>query len=403
MRLSETLVVETAVGIAGPLVGRALADLGANVVKVESSLKPDISRNRVPPPGMTREDTAELFPQVHEMNAGKTSVQLNLKNEQGRALFLELLAHADVYVENFAGGWLERLGLSHRAFELHNQGLVILSQTAYGGEGPLSDQRAYAPIMTALSGMESLIGYKEDHVVPQISSSNGDLVAAYYGMLLVLAGLYEREETGRGSIIDMSQIEAATCMAGVAMAQYALSDTMPVPQASADPRYAPHGHYPTSGEDRWCAIAVWSDDQWAALCEMLGVDAADRDRFLTSESRLQARHAVDELVSRCTISHDREHLVARLQGVGVACTAVLDVAEVDDAAEFSAQPLFAPLEHPRAGTMRVTRMPWRFDNQSSAPRRVAERMGQSTISLFRDLLGYDEQQLEAWQAGGVFD
>jgi crotonobetainyl-CoA:carnitine CoA-transferase CaiB-like acyl-CoA transferase len=133
------------------------------------------------------------------------------------------------------------------------------------------------------------------------------------------------------------------------------------------------------------------------------VDAGDCDRFSTAESRLQARDVVDDLVSRSTIVHPREELVTRLQGAGVACTAVLEVAEVDDAAEFSTQPLFASLEHPRAGTMLITRMPWRFENRSAAPLRVAERMGQSTISVFRDLLGYDEPQLKAWQAQGVFD
>jgi benzylsuccinate CoA-transferase BbsF subunit len=403
VKFSDLLVVESGVGIAGPLVTRAFADLGARVLKIESSRKPDISRNRHPPPGVSREEIADVFPQIHEMNAGKSSVSLNLKTEQGRELFLDLLGRADVFAENFAPGWLGRIGLSHDAMQRRNPRLVILSQSPYGGEGPLSDQRAYAPIMTALSGSESLIGYEDGRSVPQISSSNGDLVAAYYGMTLALAALYERERTGRGALIDMSQTEACTCMAGVAMAEYGLTHQAPLPQGNRRADSAPHGHYPAAGVDRWVALAIWSDEEWQTLCEALACDDVARERFATVRSRLSDRAGVDELIAARTVLEERDDLFRRLQEVGLSCTPVLEVAEVDQLPEFAQRPLWASLPHPRAGEMRITRLPWRFEHLRQGPVRVADRQGESTERVMRDLLGCSQVDLSRWSEQAVFD
>ena len=389
-------------GYAGPLVSRGLGDLGARVIKVESSLKPDISRSRVPPPGMTEEETADVFPQVHEMNAGKNSISLNLKHAEGRRLFVAILERADVYVENFAPGWLERIGLSHEAFLESNPRLIVLAQSPYGSEGPLSQQRAYAPIMTALSGVDGLTGYDAGRNVPQ-SISNGDLVASYYGLMLVLAALYERRRTGKGAIIDMSQIEASACMAGVAMAEYQLSHHVPVPQGNSDPRYAPHGHFPADGPDRWVALAVWNDDQWDLLCDALRIQKPDWTRFATSAARLADRSGVEEIVAQHTACEERDALCHRLQEVGISCTPVLEFAEVDGFYARMGRPLWKSLTHPRAGEMRITRLPWRFGRRDVAPTRVADRMGESTDELLRDLLGCDEPELEAWRTAGALD
>ena len=403
MKFADLLVVESGVGIAGPLVTRAFADLGARVLKIESSLKPDIIRNRLPPNGMTQAETAELFPQVHEMNAGKSSVALNLKTDTGRKVFLELIDRADVFAENFAPGWLERIGLSHDLMLERNPRLVILSQSPYGSAGPLSDQRAYAPIMTALSGTESLIGYEGGHVVPQICSSNGDLVAAYYGITFILAALYDREHSGRGACIDMSQVEACTCMAGAAMAEYGLTRRTPQPNANHRHGSAPHGHYPAAGRDRWVALAVWSDDEWQTLCRALDCVEEARLRFATVAQRVAHRAEVNEVVAARTRLEDRDELFRRLQHLGLSCTPVLEVSEVDRLPEFVQRPLWASLQHPRAGEMRITRMPWRFAERSQAPRRVAERMGESTASVVVDLLGHSVEQVDSWQREKVFD
>ena len=269
--------------------------------------------------------------------------------------------------------------------------------------GRSSDQRAYAPIMTALSGTESLIGYEGGHVVPQICSSNGDLVAAYYGITFILAALYDREHSGRGACIDMSQVEACTCMAGAAMAEYGLTRRTPQPNANHRHGSAPHGHYPAAGRDRWVALAVWSDDEWQTLCRALDCVEEARLRFATVAQRVAHRAEVNEVVAARTRLEDRDELFRRLQHLGLSCTPVLEVSEVDRLPEFVQRPLWASLQHPRAGEMRITRMPWRFAERSQAPRRVAERMGESTASVVVDLLGHSVEQVDSWQREKVFD
>ena len=129
-----------------------------------------------------------------------------------------MTSKADVYVDTYAHGWLERIGLSYESFQERNPQLIILSQSAYGTMGPKRDQRAYAPIMTALAGLESTVGYQDGRTVSQVSSAVGDLVAGHFGILLVLSALYSRQSTSRGTILDMSQIEASVAIAGIAFA-----------------------------------------------------------------------------------------------------------------------------------------------------------------------------------------
>ena len=188
MSFDQLNVIETGGGIAGPLVGRALRDLGANVVKLESRRRLDFGRTRVPPPGKTSEHV-HASPSVHDLHAGKASVTVNLKTELGRTIFVDMTSKADVYVDTYAPGWLERIGLSYESFQERNPQLIILSQSAYGTMGPKRDQRAYAPIMTALAGLESTVGYQDGRTVSQVSSAVGDLVAGHFGILLVLSAL----------------------------------------------------------------------------------------------------------------------------------------------------------------------------------------------------------------------
>jgi crotonobetainyl-CoA:carnitine CoA-transferase CaiB-like acyl-CoA transferase len=405
-RFQDLLVVETGTGLAGPMVSRVLRDLGARVVKIESRSRLDNARSRVPRPDMTPEQKAnmtEIHPQVHELNAGKESVLLNLKTEEGRDLFLGLIESADVYVNNFAPGWLERIGLSLELMQARNPRLVAVSESAYGSTGPLSDMRAYAPIMTAMAGVESIVGYEDGRVVPQISSAIGDLVAAFYGVLLVLSGLYERRRTGLGAIIDMSQIEAAATMGGIMLASYGLTGTIPLPVGNSDPRVAPHGVYPVAGDDQWVAIAVWSDGEWRSLCAALGISDEARDQFETRESRLGGREDVNKLVAEATAQRERDELHRHLQSLGVSCTPVLDCDEAQRLPGFAARGSWLPLTHPIAGELLVTRVPWHFDHLTQGPTGPADVLGGSTEAVLRDVLDVDDETLARCARTSVFE
>lgn len=402
MDLSKLLVIETGPGLAGPLVTRTLGDFGARVIKVESNTRLDFGKTRLPPAGKTAQDALEA-PGVMEMNGGKQSVTLNLKTDVGRNLFLGLIKQADVYVETYAPGWLERLGLSVGMFLALNPRLIILSQSAYGADGPMSDQRAYAPLMTALAGVESTVGYDDGRIVPQIASAVGDVVAAYFGNLFVLAALYERERTGRGQIIDESQTEASAAMAGIAFAEYGLSGEVPAPRGNSDPYAAPHGVYPAGGDDAWVALAVWTDPEWQALCDALGFSDEDRQRYARAEVRLAEYRQVDELVAEHTRAVPRDVLYRQLQEVGVACTPVLNIYEADEFPALIERKLWSTFEHPRLGELRMTEIPWHYDHLDLRRRALAEPTGSSTTAVITELLGAQPAEIEAWRRSGALD
>lgn len=401
MKPGDLLVVETTTGIAGPLLSRPLADLGARVVKVESTARLDTNRRRVPPPGMTAEQLKDVI-NVHEMNAGKASVALNLKTEGGREGFLALIRQADVYVENFAPGWLSRVGLDHESMLELNPRLIVLAQSAYGERGPLSDRRAYAPVMTALAGVESVVGYDDGRIVPQMAGAVGDVVAAYYGLVAVLAALHERSTTGKGAIIDISQIEASACVAGVAFAEFGLTGTPPLPQGNIDPRYAPHGIYRTAGDDQWVALAVWSDDDWHALARALDLTEDDEARYAHVHARLDRRAEVDSLVEAAVLREPRDALFRRLQAAGVACAPVLDCYEAEALPEFVERELWTRMPHPTAGYLRITRVPWRFESIDLAPRGAFEGIGASTDRILTEIGGISREELERQRSEGAF-
>jgi crotonobetainyl-CoA:carnitine CoA-transferase CaiB-like acyl-CoA transferase len=400
MKIKDLLVIETGPGLAGPLVTRTLGDFGARVLKIESATKLDFGKARLPPAGKTAADALEA-PGVMEMSGGKESVALNLKTEVGRDLFVKLVSMADVYVESYAPGWLERIGLSVSQFVELNPRLVVLSQSAYGGNGPLSDQRAYAPLMTALSGVESTIGYSDGRIVPQIASAVGDVVAAYFGNVLVLASLFERERTGKGSVIDMSQTEASAAVAGVAFAEYGITGEVPRPRGNSNPAYSPHGVYRTAGDDDWIAIAAYSDDEWERLAAALGIADEQRASFATTEARLNANDEIDALVESKTALEKRDDLFERLQALGLAATPVLDIFEADDFPHLIARPLWMSHQHPRLGEIKMTEIPWRFEHLDLRHRSWAEPIGTSTDNALKDLLDVTDEQLTEWREAGA--
>jgi crotonobetainyl-CoA:carnitine CoA-transferase CaiB-like acyl-CoA transferase len=402
MRFESLLVIETGPGMAGPLVTRTLRDFGARVIKIESRTRLEFGKTRVPPPGKTAGDVLEA-PAVLEMSGGKESVTLNLKTAAGRQLFMSLIEQADVYVESYAPGWLERIGLSVEQFTKLNPRLIALSQSAFGGDGPKRDQRAYAPLMTAAAGVESTVGYADGRIVPQIASAVGDAVAAYFGNLLVLSALYKREKTGLGAMIDMSQTEASAAMAGIALTEYGLSGDDVRPRGNSDPRAAPHGIYPAAGDDAWVALTVRDDAQWDTLCTALNFDDQVRVRYATGQSRLASGGEIDALVATATKREKRDDLYIRLQAAGLSCSPVLDVYEADNFPALVERRLWSEFQHPRVGVVRMTEIPWRFDSVDLRRRAWAEPVGTSTDKVLRELLGASAGDIESWRQAGVLD
>jgi crotonobetainyl-CoA:carnitine CoA-transferase CaiB-like acyl-CoA transferase len=368
-------VLEVTTGVAAPLVGRVLGELGAEVTKLESRAKLDVNRMRVPRPTDPEGFPAgEAFQLLHEANAGKQSITLNLKEPEGKALFLELLTKSDVLIENFAPGWLDRLGLSASAILELAPRLVMLSASGYGQTGPLRTQRAYAPVMTSLAGIEGLIGYADGDVTGASSLALADLNCSFHGVFLVLAALQGMRGTGMGQHIDLSQTEACASLIGEAFVEQQLGIRTP----------APYGNAGQDGE-AWALIPAAADDQWVAA-------ATDR-----------ARAGADELTAVAADPNrsTSADLLRLLADRGFETAPVLTPDQVAQDGAYETRGFLQHVRHPldMIGELTVTSLPWHLDGAVPEVSSAAPLLGQNNESFYGRHLS--PEQYQEYETKGV--
>jgi crotonobetainyl-CoA:carnitine CoA-transferase CaiB-like acyl-CoA transferase len=374
----------------GPAAAMMLAALGAQVIKVENRERPDGSRlrgrptkNGVPVPG----PELEVTPYFHQVNAGKLSVELDLGSDEGRTQILELAMQADVVIENMRPGVLQRHGLGYEAMSASNPSLVMLSMSLAGQNGPLRAAKGYASIMSALSGLESLVGYSPQDITGMLTVAVGDPNAATYGVLCVLAALLERERSGgRGAWLDLSQMEAVACgLLGTlgAFADGHAEDAWGYGNWHA--HRAPHGAYPTR-DGGWLALSVAGDRDWQALLDTL--ELPSHDDLRQARQRLQQRERVDALLATATSHRDRDELARKLLDKGVLAAPVLKLRERSPQGFACAARHTIEMEHPYGGTELLVTPPWDVDGDRPSFARRAPLLGE-----------HDEQVTTAgWEA-----
>jgi crotonobetainyl-CoA:carnitine CoA-transferase CaiB-like acyl-CoA transferase len=401
-------VVEVATGVAVPLVGAVFTNLGAEVIKVESRRKPDINRVRIKSrhPGIPGAEGEDFF-LLHECNPGKKSVTLNLKTDEGKGHFCDIVAASDVLIQNYAPGWLERLGLSVEALRERNPSLIVLSGSSYGQAGPRKDQRAYAPIMTALGGAEGLVGYEDGEVTGMLATAYADFNAAYYGAFLALGALYSRARTDEGCAIDLSFIECVVAAIGEAVVGWQTTGEVPGARGNRSDSHAPHGAYPARGDDRWVVITVRSDDEWRAMARALRENGAGDwpadARWNTVGGRLAGRAALDAALAEWTAARDDEEIARLLQAAGVAAAPVLAMEDLGSDPHFASRRLVQRVHHPLLGTVEVSSMPWRFNADVLPVRGAAPLLGSSTAEVLEALSGVSGDDLRALEERGALE
>lgn len=398
---------------AGPAVGQILADMGAEVIKVESRKRLDLLRTMGRPVIDGRlvvgsrgvidpEDEKELTPIFHNVNRNKRGIAADLQHPQAVALVKELIKQSDVVIENFAPGALRRMGLDYETLRALKPDIVMISMSAAGQWGPLAETRAYAPTLTCLAGMESIVGYEGEGVQGMLTFGISDPSAAVHGALAVLAALYHRRRTGEGQYIDMSQLEATVALLGTPVMDYFMNGRVAGPQGNRDPLLAPYGNYPCLGTEAWISIAVASDEQWRHLCAALGEpEWAGDGRFATTEARQRHRAALDRLIATRTANYDKHELAALLQQQGVAAAPVLSVEEGRGDPHFQARELYLPCDHPMFGPGAVVGSPWHFSETPGAIRRHAPLLGQDNQYVYGELLGLPGEEIERLVAAEI--
>lgn len=409
--LSGFRVVELGTGISVPLCGTLLGNLGAEVIKVESRLKLDVNRARSRPAGWRYGDSLECFWQFHEVNAGKRSITLNLKHPDGPALLMRLVSRSDVLIQNFAPGWLDRLGIRIQDFWEANPGLVMVFASAYGQEGPFRGQRAWAPIMSALAGLEGLIGYDTEpkDVMGALGTALGDPNGSYFAALYVMAGLHHRLRTGQGILFDLSFTEAVTSLLGEPLwnAQKTPTKSGIALHGFHSDHRCPHGIYPCRGEDEWVAISVPDDGAWEVLAGLVVDDLGKPSVLSRPWARLEQRKAdedaIDAVIAQWTATQTSEEVVATLQSRGISAAPVVDVLDIEGVDAFRARGLWHTVHHDELGDLLVTGTPWVVDGESPSVRGPGPHLGQDNEAVYRELCGLDEARYAALKSKGAFD
>lgn len=333
---------------AGPVVGQTLAFCGAEVYKVESRARIDMTRTLPPFAEGVRGSDRSLS--HHAGWAGNGSVTVNLKTAEGRELAKELIARCDVVVENFAPGVMERLGLGYDELRAVRPDLVMFSMPAAGLTGPLRDIRTYGLSLASLTGLDSVTGYAGGPPVP-MENAFTDPYNGIFGAFAILVALHHRDRTGEGQHIDYSQQEAVMQMLGPAFTDLEMNGRVAGTMGNRHPlgMAAPHGVFPSAGDDRWISIAVTDDDEWEALAGLAAADGASwatAPDLATLAGRLADLDALHERIGTWTAGHDHRELAGRLQAVGVAAAPVLSVGDLLDDPQYRARGTFVEVHHP---------------------------------------------------------
>jgi benzylsuccinate CoA-transferase BbsF subunit len=393
--LSDLRVLDLSWVVAGPAVGRVLADYGAEVIRVESSTRLDTSRLIGPFHDGTQTPESSI---LHgDVNAGKLGVTLNLKLEPARDVVRDLARRSDVVLESFSPGVLERWGLGFERLKGLNPGVIMLSTSLMGQNGPHRNFAGYGNMGAAMSSFQSLVGWPDRPPLGPYGPYS-DYVAPRFAIVVLLAALDLRERTGEGCWIDVSQTEAAIQFLAPEVADHAASGRVAQADGNRDPAMAPHGVYPCldDGSDvggSWVAIAVRDDREWDTLAGLIG--APDDARFATAAGRREAADELDELVAAWTAECEAHAIETLMQERGIpAHVAVSSMNALVDP-QLVARGHFVELEHPLFGKTVVQGSRYRLSETPAAVDRPAPTLGRDNDHVLRDLLGYDDARIAA--------
>jgi crotonobetainyl-CoA:carnitine CoA-transferase CaiB-like acyl-CoA transferase len=402
--LAGVRVLDFTIVWAGPMCTRFLADLGAEVIKVESTTRYDPERG--PPTGRRnrggepQERPYNKVPRFNEYSRGKLGVTVDLKHPDGPPLVRELVKQSDIVVENFSAGVLDRLGFSYPELKQIKPDIILLSMQGFGSTGPEKNNVAYGPTQEAMSGFSMMTGYLGG---PPLLTGTlyGDPVGGTYAAATALIALWRKRQTGLGGHFDLSQQETLLSLIPELLLEYEFSGRKLEPMGNRDDSLV-QGCYKCLGEDDWITIALENDEDWRRLCGLMGrKDLLGDARFESQASRLEHQDALDAEIAAWAAGEEHYDLMHRLQSAGIAGLAVLNAAEVNRDPHFHARQFFQPIDHPEVGVQPHGSGPWRFGDSFLPIRAPAPTLGQHNHEVFGGMLGLSDEELARLEAAGV--
>jgi crotonobetainyl-CoA:carnitine CoA-transferase CaiB-like acyl-CoA transferase len=379
--------------LAGPFCTRLLADLGAEVVRLESSKHPDH------PWQSTFVSDDGRHASYLNTNRSKCSIAIDLKNEAGRQIAYRLAAVADVVIENFSAGVMDRLKLGYHDLSAVNSRLIYVSMSGYGHNGPRRDWTSMNMNLQGYSGLMTVTGAEGDPPTA-ISNSWNDYVGGLHAGFAVLQALQKRADDGKGMLIDLSQFECSVAMIGSLLLSSAVNGTVPSRCGNRSDRYAPQGVYPCSGTDNWCALSIQNNEQWRTLADLIGqCEWGAEPRFATLVGRLQFHHEIDEAISTWTRQMAGKQVEERLRAVGISADRVRRINEVVEDADGTS--VFPEVPERRIGSMRTTVLPFTLSGVDLPAPYSAPSLGEHSTAVLRAWLNCSEAEIDELKTRGA--
>lgn len=396
---------------AGPYCTLQLAHLGADVTRIETKTRPCVTR-MLPPWPDGKFDGLNKSGYFNQYNQGKKSLSLNFRHPEAKDVAWRLIKEADVVVNNFASGVMEKMGFGYEAIREVKSDIIMISLSGYGDTGPYHEYVAYGPAQVPLSGLSSLTGYKG---FPPMHAgfSYADPNAGVHGAFAVLAALFHRKKTGEGQYIDMAQWECAMDLLAEGILEYTMNGREPERNGNRDPFMAPHGIFKCRDLaekvmdmtiDRWVSIVCADDAEWGRLARAMGrPELADDPRFKTLAARKANEDELEALITGWTLPQGFDEVARKLQAVGVAAAPCADNKYLCDQDQHVAQRNYwVELNHPEVGVQRHAGIPWRMGGTPTAVRMPAPCLGQHTDETLARL-GYSKEEVESLRKIGALD
>ena len=378
--------------VAGPVAVRILADQGAEVIKIE------------------RRDTLDLGTRrggfSGNLHRGKESTVVNMADPRGIEIAQKLAAISDVVIDNFSARVMRNWGLDYESLKKIKPDIIAVSMSGFGHTGPHKDYVSYGPTLQALSGYTLQMRHPGREPAGW-GYSYADMTGGYSGALAVLMALWHRKQTGQGQFVDLAQFEAISSLVGPGLLDILNNRTQsqPVGNRSQEAPAAPHGVYRCKGDDRWCAVAVFTETEWQSLCRVLGQPAWTREaRFATLADRLQHQDDLDAHIEAWTQQHTAEEVMSRLQEVGIAAGVVANGEDLDRDPQLRARGYWAQLparENGKTEEVILDGPPFKLSKTPGYVAAPGPLLGEHTESVLRRLLNYSDQQIAHLKAEKV--
>ena len=402
--LSGLLVLDLSRVLAGPWVGQTLADLGAEVIKVERPVTGDDTRSWGPPFLKDRdgEPTSESA-YFACANRNKKSLTVDMTQPQGQDVIRRLVERADILIENFKLDGLKQYGLDYASLRELNPRLIYCSITGFGQTGPYASRAGYDFLIQAMGGLMSITGQKDSEpgAGPQkVGVALTDILTGLYSTVGILAALSHRQRSGQGQRLDMALLDVQIASLANQASNFLVGGESPVRMGNAHPNIVPYQDFPT--RDGYMVIAVGNDAQFTRLCQAAGhPEIASDPRYKSNKDRVQNRQALISLMKAFTVTRSTQEWITDLEVVGVPCGPINNLEQVFADPHVKARQIHQQLEHPSMGTVSSVASPIRLSETPVQYRMAPPLLGEHTQELLCNLLGMSEQEVIALQQAGV--